>query len=201
MCMSYNEACTFPSEKQKWPAKIKATLSRIGKPLHKFTSLSKCMKCSVSKSFINVLFCASPMKETMPLPWAKLPKDRSWESEPSWTSPVGLVDASSGGCLELRAGSQNGRLAGGGRAATRPAWQLPLCPLWDQLDLWHWNLKVGAMEGKVPAAWDLGSLPQKTSHRTQREQGFFLPPISPGRLERTQNFALLLWKFVESKNF
>lgn len=118
MCMIYNEACTFPSEKQKWPAQIRAAVSRIGKPLRKLTSLSKCMKCSLFQN-PSLMYCfASPMKETMPLPWAKLPKDSSWESEPSWTSPVGLVDASSGGCLELRAGSQNGRLAGGGRALT-----------------------------------------------------------------------------------
>lgn len=88
---------TFPSEKKKWPAQIRAAMNGTGKPLGKLTSLSKCLKCSLFPN-PSLKYCfASPMKETIPLHWDKLPKDRAWECGQSWTSPPRLVDASSAG--------------------------------------------------------------------------------------------------------
>lgn len=86
------------------------------------------------------------------------------------------------------------------RAAIRPTWKLPWCPLQDQKNLWHWTQRCERWKGRC-------LLPETSSQLLASEQiplhtagtGLLLPVTSPGRPERTQSFAL--WKFVQSKTF
>ena len=172
----------------------------IGKPVGKLTSLSKCIKCLLFRISLLKYSFPSPAKETMPLHPGKLPKDRAWECEHSWTSLVGLVDASRDGAegwlSELQTcrwwpSCHQARLAGAIMPSSTPARPLIM------------EFKGGS-GGREEASWLISllcSLPWKESHCMQQGQGSFPPATSPGRPERTQSFALPLGSLVNPRPF